>query len=254
MIKLKSCLLFTMLLTAIAQFCGVPFLYPQDARSLLERIDKLYRSDSSHAEMEMEVITENWERKMRIEVWTSGMEKTLIKLLAPRKDKGIKTLKLDTKMWNYFPKINKVLKVPPSMMMSSWMGSDFTNDDLVRENTLADDHEALMVKHPENPAAFYEIELTPHKDTVTVWGKITITIRRKDLLPVHQVYFDERGEKKRIMEFRDIREMGGRRFPAVMEMNTLGKNSRTMIRYLKLELDSQLPEKLFSFSQLRRRN
>ena len=93
--------------------------HAEDARSLLERVDKLYRSNSSHAEMEMEVITENWERTMRMELWTSGMEKTLIKLLAPRKDKGIKTLKLDTQMWNYFPKINKVLKVPPSMMMSS---------------------------------------------------------------------------------------------------------------------------------------
>ena len=226
----------------------------EDARSLLERVDKLYRSNSSHAVMEMEVMTENWERKMRMELWTSGMEKTLIKLLAPRKDKGIKTLKLDTQMWNYFPKINKVLKVPPSMMMNSWMGSDFTNDDLVRENTLADDHEALIVDHPEDPVAFYEIELTPHEDTVSVWEKISITIRRNDLLSLRQVYFDERGEKKRVMEFREIREKRGRRFPAEIEMRTLGKNSRMVIRYLTLEFDPQLPENLFSFSQLRRRN
>ena len=103
-------------------FAGRPLVLAQDAKELLKRVDRLYRSDSSHAEMEMEVITENWERTMRMEVWTMGMERTLIKLLAPRKDRGIKTLKLDTQMWNYFPKINKVLKVPPSMMMSSWMG------------------------------------------------------------------------------------------------------------------------------------
>ena len=157
-------------------------------------------------------------------------------------------------MWNYFPKINKVLKVPPSMMMSSWMGSDFTNDDLVREKTLADDHHARVIDHPEAPREFHHIELVPLEDTVTVWGKITITIRRDDLMPVRQVYFDERGEKKRVMEFSDVSEMGGRLFPAVMEMKTLGKNSRTLIRYLSLEFDPELSENLFSFSQLRKRN
>ena len=235
-------------------FEGRPLVLAQDAKELLKRVDRLYRSDSSHAEMEMEVITENWERTMRMEVWTRGMERTLIKLLAPRKDRGIKTLKLDTQMWNYFPKINKVLKVPPSMMMSSWMGSDFTNDDLVRENTLADDHHARVIDHPKTPGEFHHIELVPLEDTVTVWGKITITIRRDDLMPVRQVYFDERGEKKRVMEFSDVREMGGRLFPAVMEMKTLGKNSRTLIRYLSLEFDPELSENLFSFSQLRKRN
>ena len=96
--------------------------------------------------------------------------------------------------------------------------------------------------------------MVPLEDTVTVWGKITITIRRDDLMPVRQVYFDERGEKKRVMEFSDVREMGGRLFPAVMEMKTLGKNSRTLIRYLSLEFDLELSENLFSFSQLRKRN
>ena len=180
------------------------------------------------------------------------MEKTLIKLLAPRKDKGIKTLKLETNMWNYFPKINKILKVPPSMMMSSWMGSDFTNDDLVRENTLADDFQARIIDHPEDPESYYEIELIPHIETVTVWGKIIITIRRDDLMPLRQIYFDERGVKKREMEFRGFRQVDDRRIPLVMEMRTLGKNRRTVIRYQTLEFDPDLPDDLFSYSQLRR--
>ena len=89
------------------------------------------------------------------------------------------------------------------MMMSSWMGSDFINDDLVRENTLTDDHHARVIDHPEAPGEFHHIELVLLEDTVTVWGKITITIRRDDLMPVRKVYFDERGEKKRVMEFSD---------------------------------------------------
>ncbi len=93
---------------------------------LLDKVDRLYRSDSSHATMEMKIVTENWERTTVMEVWSRGMNDTLIKILSPRKDKGIKTMKLGNQMWNYFPKINKVLKVPPSMMMNSWVGSDLS--------------------------------------------------------------------------------------------------------------------------------
>ena len=118
---------------------------------LLDQMDRLYRSDSSHATIEMQIVTENWERTTIMEVWSRGMDDTLIKILSPRKDKGIKTLKHGNQMWNYFPKINKVLKVPPSMMMNSWMGSDFTNDDLVKENTLADDYLSKLEPHPSAP-------------------------------------------------------------------------------------------------------
>ena len=128
---------------------------------LLDKVDRLYRSDSSHATMEMKIVTENWERTTVMEVWSRGMNDTLIKILSPRKDKGIKTLKLGNQMWNYFPKINKVLKVPPSMMMNSWMGSDFTNDDLVKENTLAEDYHAKLEEHPSDPNQFYFIVLRP---------------------------------------------------------------------------------------------
>ena len=150
-------------------------------------MDRLYRSDSSHATIEMQIVTENWERTTIMEVWSRGMDDTLIKILSPLKDKGIKTLKRDNQMWNYFPKINKVLKVPPSMMMNSWMGSDFTNDDLVKENTLADDYHSKLEPHPSDPEKFYFIALTPKENTVTVWGKLSISIRRDDLMPVEQV-------------------------------------------------------------------
>jgi outer membrane lipoprotein-sorting protein len=137
---------------------------------LLDRVDELYRSESSHAVLEMQIVTENWERTTKMEVWTRGMNDTRIKILSPRKDKGIKTLKLGNQMWNYFPKINKVLKVPPSMMMNSWMGSDFSNDDLVKENTLADNFISKLEAHPADPEKLYFIVLSPKEDTVTVWG------------------------------------------------------------------------------------
>lgn len=220
---------------------------------LLDKVDRLYRSDSSHATMEMKIVTENWERTTVMEVWSRGMNDTLIKILSPRKDKGIKTLKLGNQMWNYFPKINKVLKVPPSMMMNSWMGSDFTNDDLVNENTLAEDHHAKLEEHPSDPNQFYFIVLRPKNETVTVWGKISISIRRQDFMPVEQIYYNEDGEKKRVMEFSGIQQMGGKMIPAVMEMRTLNKNSRTLIRYKSIDFKPVFSKSIFSFSQLRRK-
>jgi outer membrane lipoprotein-sorting protein len=220
---------------------------------LLDKVDRLYRSDSSHATMEMKIVTENWERTTVMEVWSRGMNDTLIKILSPRKDKGIKTLKLGNQMWNYFPKINKVLKVPPSMMMNSWMGSDFTNDDLVKENTLAEDYHAKLEEHPSDPNQLYFIVLRPKNETVTVWGKISISIRRQDFMPVEQVFYNEDGEKKRVMEFSGIQQMGGKMIPAVMEMRTLNKNSRTLIRYKSIDFKPVFSKSIFSFSQLRRK-
>jgi len=220
---------------------------------LLDKVDRLYRSDSSHATMEMKIVTENWERTTVMEVWSRGMNDTLIKILSPRKDKGIKTLKLGNQMWNYFPKINKVLKIPPSMMMNSWMGSDFTNDDLVKENTLAEDYHAKLEEHPSDPIQFYFIVLRPKNETVTVWGKISISIRRQDFMPVEQIYYNEDGEKKRVMEFSGIQQMGGKMIPAVMEMRTLNKNSRTLIRYKSIDFKPVFSKSIFSFSQLRRK-
>ena len=220
---------------------------------LVDKVDRLYRSDSTHATMEMKIVTENWERTTVMEVWSRGMNDTLIKILSPRKDKGIKTLKLGNQMWNYFPKINKVLKVPPSMMMNSWMGSDFTNDDLVKENTLAEDYHAKLKEHPSDPNQFYLIVLRPKNETVTVWGKISISIRRQDFMPVEQIYYNEDGEKKRVMEFSGIQQMGGKLIPAVMEMRKLNKNSRTLIRYKSIDFKPVFSKSIFSFSQIRRK-
>ena len=245
--KLIFCFVFLMLNYSFPAFAET------SVEDLLDRVDELYRSDSSHAAMEMQIVTENWERTTEMEVWSRGMNDTLIKILSPRKDKGIKTLKRGNQMWNYFPKINKVLKVPPSMMMNSWMGSDFSNDDLVKENTLADNFISKLESHPSEPDKLFFIVLRPKEDTVTVWGKISISISRADLMPVEQIYYDEQGEKKRVMEFREIQQMSGKMIPAVMEMRTLKKNSKTLIRYKSINFNPDFSENIFSFNRLRRK-
>ena len=224
----------------------------RDIQVLVDRMDRLYRSETSFAELEMEIQTPHWRRTLRMKMWTEGLWKTFVTILAPKKEAGTSTLRMNTDMWNYFPRIDKVIKVPPSMMMGSWMGSDFTNDDLVKESSLAADYQPAFGK-PGNDQA-YEIVLIPRDETPTVWGKIVLEIRKSDLIPLSYVYFDERGDPMREMTFSEPRDFGGRTLPAVLEMKPLRKEGyRTVIRYLDARFDRQLAKETFTHRNLRRR-
>ncbi len=132
-----------------------------EARKIVEKLDKLYKSESSRGRMEMEIVTPHWSRTLVMRMWSKGMEKALVKVLSPKKERGVATLKLGGQMWNYLPKTNKVIKIPPSMMMGSWMGSDFTNDDLVREYTFTEDYRFEMLT-PDNPVdTLYYVKVVP---------------------------------------------------------------------------------------------
>ena len=136
------------------------------AKALIDDMEALYRGDISKALITMQVVTPQYQRSMEMESMNQGRDNAFIRILSPKKDRGIATLKLDQEMWNYFPKINKVIKVPPSMMMGSWMGSDFTNDDLVKQTTLTEEYDLALVETVDH----YTITLTPQGQTVTVWG------------------------------------------------------------------------------------
>ncbi len=231
---------------------GAPAEEIRDIQVLVDRMDRLYRSETSYAELEMEIRTPHWRRTLRMKMWTEGMRKTFVTILAPKKEAGTSTLRVGTEMWNYFPRINKVIKVPPSMMMGSWMGSDFTNDDLVKESSLAVDYHPAFGT-PGNDSV-YEIVLTPREETPTVWGRIVLTIRKSDLIPVSYVYFDESGDPMREMTFSGPTDFGGRTLPAVLEMKPLKKDGhRTVIRYLDAHFDRPPAKDTFTRRNLRRR-
>lgn len=245
-------------------FCGVVLsIFPAvfsiasdlpDINQVVDHLDKLYRSESSEAEVEMKIETPNWKRTLSMRMWSRGMNRTFIHILSPKKDAGISTLRIQTEMWNYFPKINKVMKVPPSMMMSSWMGSDFTNDDLVKESSFLDDYKASFYKESNPSPQLFYLQLTPKKDTATVWGKIVITLRKEDWIPVKQVYYDEKGNMLRVMELKEIRNFGNRKIPAVMEMTPLNKKgNKTTVRYLNATFDHGIPNKIFTLRNLQKR-
>jgi len=221
-----------------------------DAAALLKKMDELFRSKSSVATMKMQIITPNWQRTLEMQSWTIGMDDTFIRVLSPRKDRGVATLKKDKEMWNYFPKINKVIKVPPSMMMGSWMGSDFTNDDLVREVSLVEEYEVTKKSEGDN----YRLTLIPRENTVTVWGKIEFIVNQQSLLPLEQSYFNEKGDKVRTMLFSDIRDFNGKKMPAIMTMMPLNKTGhKTVIEYVEAEFDIELGDNIFTLRNLQKR-
>ena len=243
---LVAMLLFSMAVSADSNTSAVQ----QSGVELLNRIDRLYRSDSATAKMTMQVVTPKWQRQLSLETWSQGLDKTFIRILSPKKDRGVATLKIDKDMWNYFPKINKSIKVPPSMMSGSWMGSDFSNDDLVRESSLVEDY--VVTQQAEN--GHIVLLLEPKPDTVTVWGSITIKVNAESLLPVEQAYFDDRGQKIRVMSFDQIKQFGDRSLPSRMTMTPLNKmGHKTIMIYDNLNLSDQVDDSIFTQRNLKRR-
>ncbi|MBU0985458.1 MAG: outer membrane lipoprotein-sorting protein [candidate division Zixibacteria bacterium] len=223
-----------------------------DVDSVIHHIDQMYRSTSSIAEFEMEIVTPNWQRTMAMYAWSIGMDKTLIRITAPKKDNGVATLRLGNEMWNYLPKTNKVMKIPPSMMMSSWMGSDFTNDDLVKEFSLFEDFTYEVITVEDAADSLIYINSIPREDLPIVWGNIITAATRKDWMPVWQRYYDEDGKLMRVLQYSEITTFDGRRLPAVMTMTPMSKEGhRTVIRYKQLEFDREIPDDIFSLRNLR---
>jgi outer membrane lipoprotein-sorting protein len=223
-----------------------------DIDRIVREVDQLYRSQSSYSELEMEIVTPHWQRTLTMKAWTQGTDKTFIRITAPDKDKGVATLRIKNEMWNYLPKINKVIKIPPSMMMSSWMGSDFTNDDLVKEFSLLKDFTYQWIPSPPGSEDTILVRSIPRPDLPVVWGSIVTAVRKSDNIPVWQKYYDEKGKLMRILSYSDVRRFGDRTIPATMAMVPQNKEGhKTVIRYLEIEFDLQVGDEVFSLRNLR---
>ncbi len=227
----------------------------QDLREVVKKMDELYRADTSFSEVEMEIVTPHWKRTLCMKVWTQGKSKTFIRILSPPREEGIATLRLGNEMWNYLPRANKVIKIPPSMMMSSWMGSDFTNDDLVKEFTLLDDFTYRFAAPAEAEPDRLYVAMTPREGLPIVWGKILAAIGKDDLIPVWDKYFNEKGQLVRTIHFRDVKRFGSRLIPSVMEVTPQNKEGqKTILRYLKAEFNFHLSAQIFSLRNLQSGN
>ena len=227
-----------------------------DAHEIIDRVDRLLRGDSSRGVATMEVVTEHWERRMTMEIWSLGTDYSLIRLRAPQREAGTATLKADADIWNYLPKVDRTIKVPASMMGGAWMGSHFTNDDLVKESRLVEDYDIELAFEGDDPdgGAVWEFRLTPKPDAAVVWGRIDYRIRQSDDMPLWAKFYDEDGELMRTMEHGEYAEFGDRVVPGVMNVYPADKpDERTTIRYEELEFDVDLEPSFFSLRSLQRR-
>jgi hypothetical protein len=222
-------------------------------RDIVDQVDRLMRGNSSRGTVTMEIVTAHWQRTMDLRVWSLGTQYALIRILSPAKDAGTATLKAGNEIWNYLPRVDRTIKVPSSLMGAAWMGSHFTNDDLVKESRIIDDYDiAIGYEGPRDGVNVWEFVLTPKPEAAVVWGKIEEQIRQSDLMPTWGKYYDERGRLTRTITFSDYRRMGGRLVPAVMTVAPTDKpDERTVLRYTDLAFDVGLDPAFFSLRQLR---
>jgi len=227
----------------------ISMLIAQDAQEIIKKTEQALRGKSSIGEMEMIVVKKEWTRKLRLKFWEKGKEKSVVVILAPAKEKGIATLKIGNNVWNYLPSIERTIKLPPSMMSQSWMGSHFTNDDLVRESSLERDYNARLIKQDNEK---YYLELIPKPDATVVWGKIKAEIDKKTYLPLKAYYYDERGEKIRSLVYSDIRKTGNRYFPFLWILYPEKKpGEKTEMRVINIKFDVPIPDRIFSLRYLK---
>jgi hypothetical protein len=231
---------------------AAPLPAQQTAREIVDRVDRLLRGASSHGTVTMDVVTAEWSRSLDLEIWSLGTAYALVRVLAPRKDAGTATLKAGNDLWNYLPRVDRTIKLPPSLMSAAWMGSHVTNDDLVKESRLIDDYEITIgFEGSRDGVAVWEFVLTPRPEAPVVWGRIEEQVRRDDLMPTWARFYDERGELARTMTFGDFRRMGGRLVPARTVVQPADKpGESTVLVYRALAFDVGLEPSFFSLQRL----
>ena len=225
---------------------------PPNVAVLLARLDDLYRSRSSVARIEILVTGPRSTRSLRLKAWTRGEDESLIVIEAPPREEGTATLRVGPNLWNYLPRIARTIRVPSSMMLGSWMGTDFTNDDLVKESSLRKDFDARIDRRSDAPLGWW-IRLDVKPGVVGRWARIDILVSDEGL-PVEERHFDRKGRLARTMVFDEIRTLGGRRLPVHLTLTpTDVEGQRTEMRYLDAQFDVPIPADTFSLSRLERR-
>jgi outer membrane lipoprotein-sorting protein len=231
----------------------VPASGQESARDIVDRVDRLMRGESSVGTVTMEVVTEHWSRAMEMRIWSLGTDYALIRIASPRKDAGTATLRAGNDIWNYLPRVDRTIKIPTSLMGAAWMGSHFTNDDLVKESRMIEDYDIMIAfEGTREGVEVWEFELSPKPEAAVIWGRIRLEVRKDDLMPVWVRYYDEREDLVRTLTFGEYGQMGGRLVPALMEVVPEDKpGERTTVRYSDLEFDVGLDESFFSLRSLR---
>ena len=240
-------------------FCLILLVIPalgiseeRDAKSIVRDAIDHWRGVSSYTEMTMIIHRPDWERSMTMRAWTKGDDYSLVRVIEPKKDRGNGTLTDDNSMWSYSPKINRVIKIPSSMMGQSWMGSDFSNKDVARADEIVDEYEhALLGTEEVDGIIVYEIKAVPHEEAAVVWGSEVLRIREDHVVLEHS-FFDQNGDLVKSLQTMEITDMGGRTIAKRQRMNKADKPDEwTEIQVIEVDYEVELNDSLFTLSNLR---
>ncbi len=247
--KLKlSTVIFILLLNVDNVSCQIT------ARDIIDHANELLRGKTSFSEMEMKVTRPKWERTLRFKAWSKGSDYSMILITYPAKEKGQVFLKRQKDMWNYIPDIDKMIKIPPSMMMQSWMGSDMTNDDLVKGASIVKDYNHKILRDEiKDGYECWVIELVPKEDAVVVWGKIISWITKKGYMTLRNEYYDEDEFLINTETLTNIKNIGDRIMPTLFEITPEEKkNQKTTMEFSNIEFDLPINDDFFSIQNMKR--
>ena len=225
-----------------------------NAQEIIRRSDTLLRRPESYAEITMRIKRPEWTRTLTLEAWTQGSSNSLMRVLSPKKEKDVTFLKRGREAWQYIPSVDRIIKIPPSMMLQSWMGSDFTNDDIVRTDSLVVDYTHRIASEPEqNGIAYWLIESSPKPNAAVVWGKIELKIRKQNFVADRVDFFDEDGERMKYYQAFDIKRIENMDVATRLTMYNLSKPGySTSLTYNELTFHPDVRPSTFSVHHLKR--
>ena len=220
----------------------------QDANQILKNSEqKIQGIKSSYQEMMIKIVRPKWSKEMTMKGWSIGEDYFTSVVLSPAKEKGTVFLKRENEVWNYIPSIERTIKLPPSMMMQNWMGTDFTNDDLVQRSSITDDYtNSIIGNEIIDGLDCWIIELIPNEDAAVVWGKLVMWIDKRDYMQLKTHFFDEYDEMTSIMTGKAIKNFDGKKLPAIIEFVPLDKEgNKTIVERLVWKFDIDINERFF---------
>ncbi|EHH1031585.1 outer membrane lipoprotein-sorting protein [Vibrio parahaemolyticus] len=227
--------------------------YAESAFDIVQKSDQAMRGKSSYSEATMEIVRPDWTRSMTMKSWIKGTELSLVLVTAPAKDKGNASLKRHREMWNWVPSIERVIKIAPSMLSQSWMGSDFTNDDLINQSSIVVDYQhALLGNDSFDGDKVWVIEATAKPDAPVVWNKVTLWISQSTYLQRKVEFYDEFDERVNVLTTYDVKELGGRKIATRMEMKPVDKpGNKTIFTTHQAQFDFDINDDFFSQQQMK---
>lgn len=235
-------------------FTGSSSCYGQlSARDIVEKAEDRVIGKTSFSDMTIKIVRPSWSRDMSLKTWTKGRKLAMILITAPSKDKGTVFLKRGKEVWNWIPSIERSIKLPPSMMSQNWMGTDFTNDDLVKESSTVEDYDHFL-RGEESIGGYncYRIEMIPKPEAAIVWGKVILWIDKADFMQLKAEFFDEDGILVNRMEGKNIGILANRRMPQEFHMTPIDKKgNKTILIYNSLELDKPIDDSFFNTQKMK---